>query len=413
MRAYDEVLLKRAQESLGRMLDYSVHSLRMDADAMMGLLIATGVGRQFGHGDTRLICGMSGIELAFEVMERSGLAYERVTPRHTTGLSNEYWCGYALAYTQWVSGMEFDEIILGTGFMAQGQSRVVGTNNAAFTGAGLRNAGAGTYDAGSRNAGAGTYDTGLRSVGAGTYDTGSRSAATGTYDTGLRSVGAGVSSAGSRNAGAGVYSAGVPGGSRAGTGRDNAGRDGAGRNGAGWDDAWSRGVDAGAAGLCARGFRCSEFIEEFGRRRTRMLESLPLDVSSEERARKLRALGEGIAFEICERLVAAVAGCGDASGHGPQRDCAAAGRGDPPGHGTRRDCDAASNKVAGFSTRCSLKRMRMLNGLSQSQLAEASGIPVRTIQQYEQGQKNLSKARAEYIIALARVLNCEPARLLN
>ena len=52
-------------------------------------------------------------------------------------------------------------------------------------------------------------------------------------------------------------------------------------------------------------------------------------------------------------------------------------------------------------------------GLSQSQLAKLTGIPVRTIQQYEQGQKDINKARAEYVITLARALYCDPQQLLE
>ena len=59
-----------------------------------------------------------------------------------------------------------------------------------------------------------------------------------------------------------------------------------------------------------------------------------------------------------------------------------------------------------------LKQMRIKNGLSQSGLSKASGVPLRTIQQYEQRQKDLAKARAEYLIALSRALNCDPSRLI-
>jgi len=38
--AYDEILLERASDSLGRMLDFAVHSLRQDAPAMMELFIS-------------------------------------------------------------------------------------------------------------------------------------------------------------------------------------------------------------------------------------------------------------------------------------------------------------------------------------------------------------------------------------
>lgn len=60
-----------------------------------------------------------------------------------------------------------------------------------------------------------------------------------------------------------------------------------------------------------------------------------------------------------------------------------------------------------------LKRIRLKSGLSQSRLAEASGIPVRTIQQYEQRQKDINKAAFASIIKLAAVLGCEPHHLLE
>lgn len=60
-----------------------------------------------------------------------------------------------------------------------------------------------------------------------------------------------------------------------------------------------------------------------------------------------------------------------------------------------------------------LKQLRRQAGLSQRQLAQLSGIPVRTIQQYEQGQKRINKAQAEYLICLANVLHCSVSELIE
>lgn len=60
-----------------------------------------------------------------------------------------------------------------------------------------------------------------------------------------------------------------------------------------------------------------------------------------------------------------------------------------------------------------LKLLRQKAGLSQSKLTELSGVPVRTIQQYEQRQKNINKAQAEYLIRLAQTLRCEAADLIE
>lgn len=60
-----------------------------------------------------------------------------------------------------------------------------------------------------------------------------------------------------------------------------------------------------------------------------------------------------------------------------------------------------------------LKLLRTRSGFSQSQLASSSGVPLRTIQQYEQRQKNINKAQAEYIFMLSRSLSCDPEDLLE
>lgn len=53
-----------------------------------------------------------------------------------------------------------------------------------------------------------------------------------------------------------------------------------------------------------------------------------------------------------------------------------------------------------------LKKLRQRAGLSQSELAVLSQVPVRTIQQYEQRQKNINAAKAETVIRIAKYLYC-------
>ena len=60
-----------------------------------------------------------------------------------------------------------------------------------------------------------------------------------------------------------------------------------------------------------------------------------------------------------------------------------------------------------------LKALRALAGLSQSELAEQANVPVRTIQQYEQRQKDINKAQAETLLRLARTLNCNVEDLME
>ena len=79
----------------------------------------------------------------------------------------------------------------------------------------------------------------------------------------------------------------------------------------------------------------------------------------------------------------------------------------------RQLCDRLDEEFDIAHPYSSLKERRLASGLSQAQLAAISGVPLRTLQQYEQRQKDINRARAEYVTALARALCCSPADLLE
>lgn len=54
-----------------------------------------------------------------------------------------------------------------------------------------------------------------------------------------------------------------------------------------------------------------------------------------------------------------------------------------------------------------LKEKRQAVGLSQSQLAEKSGVNIRVLQHYEQGSKNFDHARIDTIFKICIALNCK------
>lgn len=60
-----------------------------------------------------------------------------------------------------------------------------------------------------------------------------------------------------------------------------------------------------------------------------------------------------------------------------------------------------------------LKRLRRYAKLSQKELADISGVPLRTIQQYEQKAKDINKANVDYVVRLSKALNCEVSMLLE
>ena len=238
-RAYDELLLDRAESMLGNMLDFVTHDLHMDADEFFELFISTGAADDLGLGDAMMILGMSGVELAYAVLDRSGIGAERVRYRYSTGRAGEFRAGRIIARCQHCMYGSFRDI-------------------------------------------------------------------------------------------------------------------------------------AGA-------IRIRDIAADYDSRRSELMSSLPWNASREDREEALHRLNEEFEDGYCGII---------------QRQL-----------GARHD-DSAPAPVP------SLKMMRLRCRMSQSQLARAADIPVRTLQQYEQGQKDIRKAQTAYIIRLARVLNCEPEDLL-
>ena len=60
-----------------------------------------------------------------------------------------------------------------------------------------------------------------------------------------------------------------------------------------------------------------------------------------------------------------------------------------------------------------LKLRRRYAGLSQKEISLATGIPIRTIQQYEQRQKDINKAQVGYLLQLSKTLCCDIECLLE
>ncbi len=111
IHAYDKVYLEKARTALGRMLDFAVYDLKYDITDFFDLFIRSGAAKRFETGDFTVIAGMSGVELAYKVLELSGVEGERIKPNYTASRSEEFWLGWALAYYQWETSMSFAEIV--------------------------------------------------------------------------------------------------------------------------------------------------------------------------------------------------------------------------------------------------------------------------------------------------------------
>ena len=111
IHAYDKIYLDKARTALGRMLDFAVYDLKYDIEDFFVLFITSGIAARFEKGDYSVIVGMSGVELAYKVLELTKGEEARIKPQYSADRSEEYWAGWALAYYQWDTALSFEEIV--------------------------------------------------------------------------------------------------------------------------------------------------------------------------------------------------------------------------------------------------------------------------------------------------------------
>lgn len=75
--------------------------------------------------------------------------------------------------------------------------------------------------------------------------------------------------------------------------------------------------------------------------------------------------------------------------------------------------EAMDAKMTSPENPTNLKIMRKQSGLSQGELAEISGVGLRSIQMYEQRINDIDKAQAQTVLRLARALHCPFEALLE
>ena len=111
IHAYDEQYLNDAMCNLGEAFDFAANVCQVEPDDFLSMMISTGIAFQFERGVPKYVSGMSGTELALEILRKSGIPAETAMPRTEYSCSPEYWTGWITACFQWHTGRSFQNIL--------------------------------------------------------------------------------------------------------------------------------------------------------------------------------------------------------------------------------------------------------------------------------------------------------------
>ena len=108
--AYNKSYLSSAKNRLAQFLDYAINDCGFKSDWVSKLFIISGFAEQFERGNPTIIAGMSGVELAQNIINKIYSDKELPEPNFAKDKSPEYWAGWALAEYQWYTGKRFKDI---------------------------------------------------------------------------------------------------------------------------------------------------------------------------------------------------------------------------------------------------------------------------------------------------------------
>lgn len=108
-RSYDKNYIDQVKRSMGDMMQYACLDNHYNPDSFFKMFLDSGIARKIEIGDTSIIAGKSGIEIADMVFEANGLE-AMFEPVWDNSYSEYYWAGYMLALYQWYTSKRFEDI---------------------------------------------------------------------------------------------------------------------------------------------------------------------------------------------------------------------------------------------------------------------------------------------------------------
>lgn len=111
IRAYSEIYVSEVRENLATMLEYAKYELGFGVVEFLELFVASGIAQEIECGNPKYMVGMSGIELARLVVEKSFGEYLQTDEMEDMAYGAEYWGMWALTYYQWKTQIPYKKLL--------------------------------------------------------------------------------------------------------------------------------------------------------------------------------------------------------------------------------------------------------------------------------------------------------------
>ena len=108
--AYNAIYVSDARKILANAFDYALNDCKIDIDEFAYLFSSSFYGNEFEIGNPYIISGMSGVDLARNII--NDIYPNKVLPKPSFSFERSpyYWAGWVLAYYQWYTNKRFKEI---------------------------------------------------------------------------------------------------------------------------------------------------------------------------------------------------------------------------------------------------------------------------------------------------------------
>ena len=107
---YSELYLSRAQIVLGDAFDYAINTCKISGSDFTNLFLSSTISRRLENGEPSIVAGKSCIEIAIDIISETTGKFIDSDKTVNIDRSIEYWIGWSIAYYQWYSSRNFNDI---------------------------------------------------------------------------------------------------------------------------------------------------------------------------------------------------------------------------------------------------------------------------------------------------------------